>query len=152
MSVNILGINCDECVSMVKWCFTSTETVRLFRTESPGRPPRLSHSSWTLNEWLCLFMARFWLSIQVVYLQRSLDVAWLDETSEAEYESIWFGRKQQLWREKGCTHRSLAGKNECLRQQCSAFQDSKNNFDFYTKLREKRVPAAIMEIGNVKLV
>ena len=26
----------------------STETVKLIRTESPGRPPRLSHSSWTL--------------------------------------------------------------------------------------------------------
>ena len=32
---------------MVQCCFTFTETVRLIRTESPGRPPRLSHSSWT---------------------------------------------------------------------------------------------------------
>ena len=30
---------------MVQCCFTSTETVRLIRTGSPGRPPRLSHSS-----------------------------------------------------------------------------------------------------------
>ena len=45
MSVDILGTNC---LSMVQCCFTSTETVRLVRTESPGRPPRLSHSSWTL--------------------------------------------------------------------------------------------------------
>ena len=30
---------------MVQCCFTSTETVRLIRTKSPGRPPRLSHSS-----------------------------------------------------------------------------------------------------------
>ena len=29
--------------------FTSTETIRLIRTGSPGRPPRLSQSSWTLN-------------------------------------------------------------------------------------------------------
>ena len=48
MSVDILGTNCDQCRSMVRCCFTSTETVRLIRTESPGRPPRLSHSSWTL--------------------------------------------------------------------------------------------------------
>ena len=48
MSVNILGTNCDQCRSMVQCCFTSTETVRLVRTESPRRPPRLSHSSWTL--------------------------------------------------------------------------------------------------------
>ena len=49
MSVDILGTNCDQCRSMVQYCFTSTETVRLIRTESPGRPPRHSHSSWTLN-------------------------------------------------------------------------------------------------------
>ena len=47
MSVDILGTNCDQCLSMVQCCFTSTETGRLIRTESPGRPPRLSHSSWT---------------------------------------------------------------------------------------------------------
>ena len=29
----------------LKCCFTSTETVALLGTESPGRPPRLSHSS-----------------------------------------------------------------------------------------------------------
>ena len=45
--VDILGTNCDQCVSMVQCCFTSTETIRLIRTGSPGRPPRLSHSSWT---------------------------------------------------------------------------------------------------------
>ena len=48
MSADILGTNCDQCVSMVQCCFTSTETVRLIRTGSPGRPPRLSHSCWTL--------------------------------------------------------------------------------------------------------
>ena len=34
---------------MVQCCFTSTDTVRLIRTESPRR--RLSHSSWALREW-----------------------------------------------------------------------------------------------------
>ena len=48
MSVDILGTNCDQCRSMVQCCFTSTETVRLIRTDSPGRLPRLSHSSWTM--------------------------------------------------------------------------------------------------------
>ena len=48
MSVDILGTDCDQCRSMVQCCFTSTETVRLIRTESPGRPLRLSHSSRTL--------------------------------------------------------------------------------------------------------
>ena len=43
--VDILGTNCNQCVSTVQRCFTSTETVRFIRTESPGRPPRLSHTS-----------------------------------------------------------------------------------------------------------
>ena len=41
---------------------TSTETRRLVRTDSPGRPPRLSHSSWTMS-WLyykgCFLFALF---------------------------------------------------------------------------------------------
>ena len=49
MSVDILGTSWDQCVSTVQYGFTSTETIRLFRTDSPGRPPRLSHSSWTKN-------------------------------------------------------------------------------------------------------
>ena len=49
MSVDISGTNCDQCRSMIQCCFTSTETVRLIRTGSPGRPPRLSHRSSTLG-------------------------------------------------------------------------------------------------------
>ena len=30
--VDILGTNCDQCISMVQCCFTSTKTVRLIRT------------------------------------------------------------------------------------------------------------------------
>ena len=43
--VDTVGTNCDQCVCMVQCCFTSTGTIRLIRTGSPGRPPRLSHSS-----------------------------------------------------------------------------------------------------------
>ena len=50
MSVDILGTNCDQCVCVVQCCFTFTGTVRLIRTGSPGRPPRLSHSSWALYD------------------------------------------------------------------------------------------------------
>ena len=53
MSADILGTSWDQCRSMVQYSFTSTETRRLVRTDSPGRPPRLSHSSWTIN-W-CFF-------------------------------------------------------------------------------------------------
>ena len=41
MSVDIFGTKCDQCRSMVQCCFTSTEAVKLIRSESPGRPPRL---------------------------------------------------------------------------------------------------------------
>ena len=47
--VDILGTNCDQCVCMVQCCFTSTETIRLIGDWSPGRPPRLSHSSRALR-------------------------------------------------------------------------------------------------------
>ena len=33
--------------SILLYVFMSTETMRLVRMDSPGRPPRLSHSSWT---------------------------------------------------------------------------------------------------------
>ena len=49
MSFDILGTSCDQCRSTVQKIFTSTETRRLVRTDSPGRPPRLSHSSWTMR-------------------------------------------------------------------------------------------------------
>ena len=48
MSADILGASWDQCRSMVQYSFTSTETRRLFRTDSPRRPPWLSHSSWTM--------------------------------------------------------------------------------------------------------
>ena len=32
MSVDILGTVCDQCVNMVQYCFTFTETLRLVRT------------------------------------------------------------------------------------------------------------------------
>ena len=58
MSVDILGTSCDQCQSTVQWqIFTSAETRRLIRTDSPGCPPRLSHSSWTMLFWLFWFFA-----------------------------------------------------------------------------------------------
>ena len=59
MLADILGTSWDQCRSMVQYSFTSTETRRLVRTDSPGRPPRLSHSSWTMkwvNEWMKIYI------------------------------------------------------------------------------------------------
>ena len=50
MLADKLGTSWDQCRSMVQYSFTSTETIRLVRTESPGRPPPLSCSSWTMWE------------------------------------------------------------------------------------------------------
>ena len=47
MSGDTLGTNCDQRLSMIRCCFTSTENVRLIRKGSPGWPPWLSHRSWT---------------------------------------------------------------------------------------------------------
>ena len=46
----------DQCWNMVRYSFTSTETRKLVRTDSPGRPSRLSHSSWTM--W-CTYWSQF---------------------------------------------------------------------------------------------
>ena len=60
MSVDILGTSWDQCRSMVQYSFTSTEIRRLVRMDSPGRPPRLSHSSWTIYSLLILAHIIIW--------------------------------------------------------------------------------------------
>ena len=52
MSVDILGTSWDQCRSTVQYNFTSTETRRLVRTDSP---PWLSHSSWTMKAYQFFF-------------------------------------------------------------------------------------------------
>ena len=48
----------------------STETRRLVRTDNPGRPPRLSHSSWTMKLW------RKWSSVKYSLVSRLTSVRW----------------------------------------------------------------------------
>ena len=60
MSLDILGTSCDQCRSMVQYSFTSTETRRLVRMDSPGRAPRLSHSSWTMRS---VVVGRFFIAL-----------------------------------------------------------------------------------------
>ena len=74
--VDILGTNCDQCVCMVQCCFTSTETIRLIRTGSTGRPSRLSHSSWTLP-WCFFFRVSFKHKVAcVLSIEPDLLVVW----------------------------------------------------------------------------
>ena len=64
LSVDIWGTSWDQCRSMVQYSFTSRETRRLVRMDSPGQPPWLSHTSWTMM----LFSPRH-LSLISVYKQ-----------------------------------------------------------------------------------
>ena len=49
-------VNDFSCALHLQRCFTSTKTVLSFRDGSPGRPPPLSHSSWSLRSSLLLQM------------------------------------------------------------------------------------------------
>ena len=53
MLADILGTSWDQCWNTVQYNFMSTETRRLVRMDSPGRPPWLSHSSWTMSYVWC---------------------------------------------------------------------------------------------------
>ena len=55
---------------MVQYCFTSTETRRLVRTASPGRPPRLPHSSRTMSSAKCT---------RVIYVLTYRHIVWYDQ-------------------------------------------------------------------------
>ena len=70
--VDILGTNCDQCVCMVQCCLTSTETIMLIWTGSPGQPLRLSHSSWTLMESHRPILSRYIQGqfMKVIYIYR----------------------------------------------------------------------------------
>ena len=57
----LLGTSWDQCRSMVQYSFTSTETIRLVRTDSPWRPHRLSHRSWTMNVGWKSFLFLYWV-------------------------------------------------------------------------------------------
>ena len=79
--VDMLGTNCDQCLCVIHCCFTSTETVRLIRTESPGWPPGLSAPELWCT---CVLMKAHKYSLapyQATYLNPSISV------SESEY--LW---------------------------------------------------------------
>ena len=56
MLADILGTNCDQCVSMVQYCFTSTETVR----GSLGRKAQDGHLDFHTAPELCIPRNPFW--------------------------------------------------------------------------------------------
>ena len=68
MSADMLGTSWDQCWSMVQYSFTSTETRRLVRTDSPPPPPPPpSHSSCTMT--LCYTHRHI-----CVYIYRSMPI------------------------------------------------------------------------------
>ena len=104
MSADILGTSWDQCRSTVQYCFTSTETRRLVRTDSPGRPPRLSHSSWTIvcdddddDDDDCFYIALFSALEQThcarmwFYMSDYLFIAPFSISTEVVYLQRWHG-------------------------------------------------------------
>ena len=87
MSADILGTSWDQCRSMVQYSFTSTETKRLVRTDSPGRPPRLSHSSWTMHKWRSSVT---WIILFAIWFQSGCLVVWWSVLTWFVLFAIWF--------------------------------------------------------------
>ena len=141
MSVDILGTNCDQCRSMVQCCFTSTETVRLIMTESPGRPPRLSHSSWTLcNRAGSPIRCNLWTASQTRFQARSRDLRggrWSWKIKLAQKRS-WVGRWS--WAAKAGLL-SLRVVQVVRQQQCNGhcFCDSAQTQQLKQQLRSAQV-------------
>ena len=116
MSVDILG----TCRSMVQYSFTSTETRRLVRTDSPGRPPRLSHSSWTmrkirLNDWLYIVSLCKQIQLRDVRTKNTL----LSSTSRP-----WFRKRLLAERLQGSYDKIRWNRNRaCCSHQLLNYQD-----------------------------
>ena len=97
--VDTLGTNCDQCVCMVQYSFTSTETVRFLRTGSPGRGAQDGHLDFHRE---ALSSARNPLFHQSVGLQHHVAVRWK--------LSLWGkGRGLELIAETLCCTRRLFG-------------------------------------------
>ena len=73
---------------MVQYSFISTETRRLIRTDSPGRPPRLSHSSWTMM-WTLSTMFTYMLA-------EALPGKYMFDCSGSSYKNIWLSAPKSL--------------------------------------------------------
>ena len=94
----------------------STETIRLVRTASPGRPPRLSHSSWTV-------MAHNKLQTVVYDVLPSTTINHDGYSCARHYRHAWLGRKPvsfhstlfqsrfepSLWPYPSNSHRNCSG-------------------------------------------
>ena len=80
MSIDILGTSWVQCWSMLQYSFMSTETRRLIRTDSPGRPPRLSHITWTTSEYMYIVTIVLVSSIYQVHSSRFCCLSLLTST------------------------------------------------------------------------
>ena len=108
---------------MVQYSFTSTETRRLVRTaDSPGRPPRFSHSSWTMAR-LVSHAPRWPLSVEFIHsksnhgwnVEGPANFRWSGDKSKAgchvEYVLNMFGEKNK-WHTVNSYPRNLKKKKK----------------------------------------
>ena len=96
MSVDLFGTSWDQRRSMVQYSFTSTETRRLVRTDTPGRPPRLSHSSWIMMTRRFLLICCF-TSTEARWLIRDGDRVGRGRKSEGSTAETARKRPERPW-------------------------------------------------------
>ena len=117
---------------MVQYCFMSTETIRLIRTESPGQPPWLSHSSWILHI-MCrdhriyvLLRSRQTSICDFIYLSLAETTRFLHPPEKQEDRCLWL----QLYNDFSyisvaettrCLHPPEKQVDRCLRLQLSIY-------------------------------
>ena len=91
MSVDLLGTNWDQCRSMVQYSFTSTETRRLVRTDSPGRPPQSTLTQLLNHEHLFTY-GPVWIYIGLQHFSHGFTTFFIQRTvPESEARSVHGG-------------------------------------------------------------
>ena len=137
MSVDILGTSWDQCVSMVQYSFTFTETRRLVRTDSPGRPPRLSHSSWTIAR-VVNHAPRWPLSVE--FIQSKFNHGW---NVEGQANFRWSGDISKAWCHVESVLNMFGEKNKLLTPWTIIHEkksDNKLKTNLGTKKKKPRKP------------
>ena len=105
MSVDILRTNCDQCLSLVQCCFTSTETVRLIKTESTSTFTQLLNSD-ACARWWCtascprMSVDKLWPmpkhGSELLYVHRNHKVHWDGELMTATSTFIQLLNSDQM--------------------------------------------------------
>ena len=165
MSADILGTSWDRCRSTVQYSFTSTETRRLVRTDSPGWPPRLSNTGpelWYGNTNFPLGM-KCWTNEKAEVLVKLKPTTWsLQPHPHPPPHHFWAMFQRWPWRGKlisfswDSTVFELCSRNDPERGKLNSFRTvlsyvlemtlKEGNFSLRTVL--SHVPEVTLKEGN----